>query len=238
MQSAPNNGRTAVVVGGGRGIGAATAFALGKAGFNVVVAARSRDELSNVERELRKLYPKQEFRSSIMDARDDDLVKTMFEDCNNYFGRLDALVNCQGIAMLGDLRQTTPRDFEHLAITNLVSVYRCIYHAVPMLETSRGSIVTVISRAARQVYPNAIGYGSTKAALVYLTQAVSLAMAKEGVRVYGICPGAVNTKMRADLFPDEDPTSLMQPEVVADAIVGLLQPHFAFANGAVLDFPW
>jgi NAD(P)-dependent dehydrogenase (short-subunit alcohol dehydrogenase family) len=125
-----------------------------------------------------------------------------------------------------------------MVATNFVGAFHCLYYARRHLIESAGTAVLVITRAARDTYVDALGYGASKAGLVYLTRAAARDLGRDGVRVFAVSPGAVATKLRSDLFPSEDPSNLIQPNQVADAILAMLNPGFVGASGSILDLPW
>lgn len=236
--SARQLNRCAVVTGAGRGIGRATTLSLAQAGYDVVAASRTLPEIEAVAAEtLRNSAPGRCLPIAV-DVRDPSSVKLLFEGAIGFAGRVDLLVTCAGIAALGGLSETLPNAFEEMVATNFVGTFHCLYYARPHLVESRGSAIFVISRASRETYPSALGYGASKAGLVYLTRAAARDLARHSVRILALSPGAVATGLRSGLFPDEDPSSLMQPNQVAEAILATLGPGFACASGSIIDLPW
>ncbi|MEN2977489.1 SDR family oxidoreductase (plasmid) [Tistrella bauzanensis] len=235
---APRQHPCALVIGGGRGIGAEAACALARRGHDVVVAARTASELDATCARLGDIAPDGHHLAITCDIRRDDQARALFQRVEAVMGRLDLLVNAQGAAMLGNTAGTTPAVFDEMLTANLSGVFRAVHLARPALARSRGTIINIISRAGRQPYPNALAYGTAKAGLVYLTRALAMDLGPAGIRVLGISPGAVATRLRRDVFPDEDPSRLMRPEAVAAALAGLLDPAFADAGGTIIDLPW
>ncbi len=227
---------TALIIGGGRGIGAATALELGSRGYDVVVVARSLDQSAAVVEKVKAHGVKSVALRA--DIRSEDEVRRLVDEVRGFSDRVAVLVNSAGEAVLGDLASTTPAVFDAMIQANLVGAYRVIYHAQSLLRPARGQVINVISRAGRSPYGNALAYGSAKAALVYLTRALAAEMAASGMRINGVSPGAVATEMRRQVFPDEDQGRLMEPESVAALIGMLMEDAFSHLNGAVIDFPW
>ena len=221
--------KTALILGGGRGIGAATALELARRGFYVVVASRTRAELDRVVAQAGGGA-----RAIEADIGDEASVRRLMGALDS----LDVLVNSAGEAVLGNLEGTAPDAFERMVQVNLIGAYRVVYHALPLLKREGGQIIQVLSRAGRRPYENALAYGSAKCALTYLTRAMAAELGPLGVRINGISPGAVATALRRAAFPSERQDLLMQPEAVAAAIAEMTGPAFSGMNGAVIDFPW
>jgi 3-oxoacyl-[acyl-carrier protein] reductase len=233
---APHDRSTAVVIGGGRGIGAATARELARRHYDVIVVSRTCAEAQAVADSVSRCGVRGVAMSA--DICCEAQVCALFERVKTLTDSISVLVNSAGQAVLGNLAATSPGAFDVMVQTNLVGAYRVIYHAGPLLRAARGQIINVISRAGRQPYGNALAYGSSKAALVYLTRAMAAELAASGVRINGVSPGAVATDLRRSVFPDEDPAALMKPERVAALIGTLTDDACSDLTGAVIDFPW
>lgn len=229
--------RVAVVVGASRGIGRAVVLELARRPFRIVAAARERSALEGVAAEAAELSGVS-IAVGEVDVTRESSVASLFDSVSRSHERVDVLVHCAGAAILGGLADTEPAEFESILDVCLTGFYRTVFHARPLLLKAQGQVISVISRAGRRPYGNALAYGSAKAALVYLTRAMSQDLAPDRVRVNGVSPGAVATSMRRQLFPDEDARSLMAPEAIARSIVEMTGPAFSPMTGAVLDMPW
>lgn len=227
-------GCRAVVTGAGRGIGRAVALSLVEAGYQVTGVARTPSDLAAVAKATGTW--RGSFLARAADVRDSGAVAGLFAEAAP--DRLDLLVCCAGVGSLGGVAETTPEAFAEMTLTNLVGPFLCLHHARAALAAACGTAVFLVSRAARATYPNAIGYGSGKAGLVYLIGAAARDLAPVGVRVIGLSPGAVATPMRAALFPAENPAALIQPEEVAGALMALLDPRLSGISGTIVDHPW
>jgi NAD(P)-dependent dehydrogenase (short-subunit alcohol dehydrogenase family) len=225
----------AVVVGAGRGIGAACATLFAKQGYDLVIASRTKAELEATATSAGASGV------SVLavnaDVCNDASVDALAQAIARMGGRVDVLVNCAGEACLGTIDDTDADAFDAMVQSNLVGPYRVIRALLPFVRQSRGHIINVLSRAGRRPYDNAVAYGSAKAAMDYVTRALAAGLGPAGIRVNGISPGAVATALRKRVFPSEDPSTLMTPAAVAAAIVQMTTPAFAAMNGAVIDFP-
>jgi NAD(P)-dependent dehydrogenase (short-subunit alcohol dehydrogenase family) len=194
-------GKAAVVVGGGQtkgetiGNGRATAIVLAREGARVLVADRH-------------LAAAQETADTIVgeggqawafeaDITREDAARTLIAAALERFGRLDILHNNVGASLaLGDAPATelTEEAFQRSFDVNLKGMWLTCKHALPALRQTEGSIVNIASMAARNAYP-LVGYKTTKAAVVALTENLAAANARYGVRANSILPGLMNTPM-------------------------------------------
>lgn len=230
--------RRALVTGAGRGIGRAVVLSLIKDGYDVVGVSRTHSELAEVAATVvaRQIPGDGKFLPHVTDVRDSHSVaRLMAEEGSD---GLNLMVCCAGVARLGRVAATTPDDFCEMTMTNLIAPFNCLYHARVALARTKGTALFLVSRAARTTYPNAVGYGASKAGLIYMIGAAARDLAADGIRIIGLSPGAVSTPMRAALFPDENPNELLQPEDVAEAVISLLDPRLAHISGTVVDQPW
>jgi NAD(P)-dependent dehydrogenase (short-subunit alcohol dehydrogenase family) len=194
-------GKAAIVVGGGQtkgetvGNGRATAIVLAREGARVLVAdhhlAAARETADMITAEGGQAWPVEADITREEDAR--CLVATALER----FGRVDILHNNVGASLaLGDAPATelTQEAFQRSFDVNLKGMWLTCKHALPALRESAGSIVNISSMAARNAYP-LVGYKTTKAAVVALTENLAAANARYGVRANAILPGLMNTPM-------------------------------------------
>jgi len=209
---------------------------LARAGYEVVVAARTPSEIRGVADEVTQLGATGwSFQVDVTDAIS---VAAMVARLTELGPGLEVLVNSAGAAVLGTMAETPPAIFERMLSVNLSGVYQTIYQCRELLMRGRGHVINVASRAGRRPYDNAVAYGTAKAGLVYLTRALAMDLGKVGIRVNAISPGAVATALRREAVPGEDPATLLAPEEVADCVMDLLRPGMSKMTGTVVDFPW
>jgi NAD(P)-dependent dehydrogenase (short-subunit alcohol dehydrogenase family) len=195
------DGKTAIVVGGGQtrgetiGNGRATALVLAREGARVLVVDRrldsARETVEMIESEGGRAWPFE------ADVTDEAAVQRMVAFAVERLGRLDILHNNVGASIaLGDAPATdlTQEAFQRSFEVNLKATWLACKHALPALRESQGSIVNIASMAARNAYP-LVGYKTTKAAVVALTENLAAANARHGVRANAILPGLMNTPM-------------------------------------------
>lgn len=210
--------RTAIVTGAGRGIGRAIALALAREGADVALAARSVDELEGVAREVQALGR----RALVVptDVAVEAEARALVERTVGEWGRVDVLVNNAGAVAREPLRQLTIADWDHVIAVNLRGTFLCSKFALePMLVRGEGWIVNISSGAGKRGVATRTAYSAAKFGLIGFTEALDAEVRSQGVRVHVICPGPVESRMRREGFPNEDPATLAQPEDVADAVL-------------------
>ncbi len=194
--------KAAIIFGGGQtpgetiGNGRATAILLAREGAKVLVVDRdaaSAEETANMIRREGNIA-----RATTADVLDEGQVKRAVEACRDQFGRIDILHNNVGASLaLGDAPATEleAAAFDRIFGVNLRGMWFACKHALPIMQAQQsGSIVNISSMAAVHAYPY-VGYKTTKAGVIALTENVAMANAKFGVRANVILPGLMNTPM-------------------------------------------
>jgi len=224
------DGRTAMVTGGGRGIGRAIALALAREGCAVAVASRTQSEIEDVAREIEEIGARG--LAVPADISKMDEVEGMVEKVHKAFGRIDILVNNAGIAIFKPLSHLTVEDWDETMAVNMRGAFLCSQKvAQVMLEQCSGTIITICSSASKKAYPNQMAYVASKHGLLGLSKCLGLELKPYGIKVHAICPGGVDTQLTADARSGTDRSDWMQPEDIAYVTLMLLTQN----DGATID---
>jgi NAD(P)-dependent dehydrogenase (short-subunit alcohol dehydrogenase family) len=223
----PLASRIALVTGASRGIGYATARALARAGAHIVAVARTQAGLEELDDEIRRdggsatLVP--------LNLTDFDGIARLGAALHERHGRLDILVGNAGVAgpssPLGHIDLKAWNDVIGVNVTANFQLIRCME---PLLRRSdAGRAVFVTSAAASKASAYLAPYAASKAALETLARAWAQETATTTIRVNLFDPGPIRTRMRASVFPGEDPDTLDTPEQVAEFILPMCAPEWS-----------
>ena len=213
------DGKVGVVTGASSGIGAAIAEDLAAEGMTVMLAARRRDRLVELQRKIEAAGGKA--RVCQTDVTSEEDVFCLFHAANNEFARLDLLVNCAGFADHTPTDQLELSRWQAIVDTNLTSVFLCSKQAMRMMKPQkRGRIINIGSISSQMPRANAIGYTATKFALEGVTRSMALDCREFGVTVSIVHPGATVSELSANMA-ERPATQVMQAADVA-AVVTLM----------------
>lgn len=237
------DGKVAVVTGAGRGIGRAAVLALAQAGADVVLAARSVDQLEEVAAEVQALG-----RQALVvptDVADETEVDGLVAATMAEFSRVDVLVNNSGIVASTALLDQSPSEWDAVYAVNVRGTY-LVTRAVGrhLVDQGHGKVVNVASNFAFSGVPMHAAYCSSKAAVVAFTRSMAVEWARHGVQVNALAPGYIATDMNAEIRADPElyrrivravPAGRMaEPDELASWLVLLAGPSSDFMTGATI----
>ena len=234
----PLAGKVIIVTGASRGIGAAAALALSKAGATVKLLARDIKGAGDVVRTI--AYAGGTASASTCDVSDYATLDDLVAETADRFGRIDALINNAGvIEPIASIADSDPTAWARNIQINLTGAYFAIRAVLPrMIAAGGGTIVNVSSGAGIRPLEGWSAYCSGKAGLVMLTRAIALENPSNGIRVFGFQPGTTDTDMQVAIrasginmvskIPRENLTPVAHP---AAAIVYLCTPAADDLNG-------
>jgi NAD(P)-dependent dehydrogenase (short-subunit alcohol dehydrogenase family) len=222
----PLASRIALVTGASRGIGHATARALAKAGAHVVAVARTQAGLEELDDEIRKdggsatLVP--------LNLTDSEGIARLGAALHERHGRLDILVGNAGTAgPSSPLGHIELKPWNDVIAVNLTANFQLIRCMEPLLrQSAAGRAVFVTSAAANRASAYLGPYAASKAGLETLARAWAQETASTAIRVNLFDPGPIRTRMRASVFPGENPMTLDTPEQAAEFIVPMCAPEW------------
>ena len=248
------DGKVALVTGGGSGIGAAISRAYAEQGARVVVAEINPANGQAVAAELGEagLYHR-------TDVTQLQSVRAAVKAAVDHFKRLDVLVNCAGIGLVGSVQETEPEDWNRLLAVNVTGVFHGTRAAVDQMlaqDPPGGVLVNIASVAGQIGVPRRFAYCATKGAVIAMTKQLSVDYVKQGIRCNAICPGTVyspfvegyverfhkDTKEQTiqELHARQPIGRMGRPEEIADLAVYLASDEAGFMTGSevVIDGGW
>lgn len=228
-------GKYALITGGGRGLGKATALAFAQEGINVAITGRNESKLIETVKEIEAFGVKAAYK--VFDIANYDEVAAAIAQLNTEFGKFDILVNNAGIAAFGSLVDMDPKTWVDIVNTNLLGTYFVTKAVLPQLiEMNEGDIINVSSTAGVNGAATTSAYSASKFGVIGLSDSLMREVRKNNIRVCTLMPSTIASDMSKELkLTDGDPDKVLQPEDFAELIVANLKlPRRAMLKSASL----
>jgi NAD(P)-dependent dehydrogenase (short-subunit alcohol dehydrogenase family) len=210
-------GASALVTGGGRGIGRAIAVALGGAGAAVTVVSRTRRELEDTARAVEQAGGRAAVHAGDIRRRED--CEAAVARAVEAHGGLQVLVNNAGIGSHGTIAETSDEQWSDVLDTNVGAAFRLTRAALPHLAKRGGHVFMISSLAGKNAIAGMAAYCASKAALDHFTECLMLEVRHQGVRVTTIAPGSVDTSFGRDPGNTRGEGWMLTAQDVAQAVV-------------------
>jgi len=230
--------KTAIVTGAARGIGLATTRLFLAEGLSVAMVDRDSAELERAADGLDNVLPLP-YDVSIPEQVDAIMAETI-----QRFGRVDCLVNNAGVADFGPIEDTSFARWRTVMETNLDGVFLCSQAAIPHLKETRGAIVNIASISGLRASTLRVAYGTSKAAVIHLTQQQAAELGEYGIRANCVAPGPVRTKLAMavhtqeiiDAYHDAIPLNRYgSEEEIANVIAFLCSDKASYVTGQLIS---
>jgi 3alpha(or 20beta)-hydroxysteroid dehydrogenase len=239
MRGGRLEGKVALISGGARGMGAATARLMVAEGAQVVIG----DILPEVKETAASIGDAAH--AVILDVTDESSWLAAIAEAESRFGKLDVLVNNAGILMIKGIQDTTEADFRKVMDVNVVGVFLGTKAAAPAItRAGGGAIVNLSSVEGLGGNKYVIAYTASKFAVRGMTKAAALELARDGIRVNSVHPGGIDTPMVREYAPDDNSVAFVGKQVplhrtgtaeeVAEAVAWLASDSASYVTGAEL----
>ncbi|MBQ7416223.1 MAG: 3-oxoacyl-ACP reductase FabG [Oscillospiraceae bacterium] len=235
--------KVAIITGGSRGIGYATAEAFIREGAKVIITASSQSNALNAAERLKQSYPEAVVDGIAPDLSKGDVVRDAFRAVAERYGAIDILVNNAGVSERTPFDSYTEQTFDHVMELNVKGLYNATRAVVDgMIARGSGVILNTSSMVSFYGQPGGVAYPASKYAVNGITVSLARELGPKGIRVNAVAPGITETDMMKAV-PKEviDPLiaqiplrRLGQPEDIANAFVFLASEEAAYITGVVL----
>lgn len=215
---------TCVITGVSSGIGKAVSIELSRRNYfdSYALLGRNSLEIEDTVKIMSKNCPYAKIIIFQIDLECPETIPDIIESINIRLGKIDCLLNIAGYTDPQSLFTTTLDNFERTYKINVFSPFMLIRECARYMKKHGGKILNVASTAGMTPRPGWLSYSSSKAAIISMSQTLTEELAEYGIKIYCVSPGRCATNLRKKLAPDEDPSTIMQPEEVAEVICSLI----------------
>lgn len=233
---------TALITGGGSGIGKATAIKLASKGAAIAVSDLKHDAAEAVAAEIVSTGGRA--MALGIDVTDAQSISTGFADAEAELGGVDVLVNSAGLLLVTPFLELSLESWMKVMAVNVTGTFLCCQRAAKsMVERKYGRIINISSISGMRAGIGRMAYGTSKAAIIGLTRQLALELGPFNVTANTIAPGVIETPMTADAYTNETWDRVLsmipagrrgKPEDISEAIAYLASPESSYVNGEIL----
>ena len=236
-------GKVAVITGGTRGIGFATAKKFLENEAKVVLLGSKQETVEKAIKELKQIDSFYEVIGFYPNLSSKEEMNEVFKKVKETYGRIDILINNAGISSKTKIEDYSEEEYDKITNLNIKSVFNCSKEIIPYLKETKGVILNTSSMVSIYGQPSGVMYPTTKFAVNGITKSLARELAPQGIRVNAVAPGIINTDMVAKL-PKEMIEPLIktipfgrigEPEDIANAFLFLSSNLSSYITGVVLS---
>lgn len=236
-------GKVAVITGGTRGIGFATAKKILENEAKVVLLGSKQETVEKAIKELKQINSSYEVIGFYPNLSSKEEMNEVFKKVKEIYGRIDILINNAGISSKTKIEDYSEEEYDKITNLNIKSVFNCSKQIIPYLKETKGVILNTSSMVSIYGQPSGVMYPTTKFAVNGITKSLARELAPQGIRVNAVAPGIINTDMVAQL-PKEMIEPLIktipfgrigEPEDIANAFLFLSSNLSSYITGVVLS---
>lgn len=237
-------GKAALVTGGTRGIGAAAAMALARAGADVAIVGRHEDDdARQTVRAIQALGRRGEL--ILADCGRPEGCTVAVEEAAKRLGGVDVLIHSAGGPVNGGLLELTPEAWYGAFDVHVHAIFHLCRAAIPLMRPKReGAVILISSTAGKLATPSHIAYQAVKGAIPHITRGLAREFAPDNIRVNCVAPGVIRTRFHEKMSPEQKKLNLEQriplrregtPEQVAEAILLLVKNDYITGDTVTID---
>lgn len=235
--------KVAVITGGTRGIGFATAKKFLENEAKVVLLGSKQETVEKAIKELKQIDSSYEVIGFYPNLSSKEEMNEVFKKVKEIYGRIDILINNAGISSKTKIEDYSEEEYDKITNLNIKSVFNCSKQIIPYLKETKGVILNTSSMVSIYGQPSGVMYPTTKFAVNGITKSLARELAPQRIRVNAVAPGIINTDMVAKL-PKEMIEPLIktipfgrigEPEDIANAFLFLSSNLSSYITGVVLS---